>query len=148
MEKRPSRRPVDGRTILEKAQERKKVVNLETRKIGNKPSNSFSIPSQSEIAIIAKSVGIKLGSDAVEVEKAIAEIQDIDRSRGSTFSTDCSSCNENKDSLVKVEEVNYMSSSLTHVECSVWPQLEEDVESHGQWTRVANRKKSKPKLPR
>jgi hypothetical protein len=132
VEKRPNKRPVDGRTILEKAQKRKKVVNLETRKIGNKPSNSFFIMSQSEIAITAKSVGIKLGSDVVEVEKAIVEIQDIDRSRGSTFTADCSSCNKNKDSLVKVEEVDDMSSSLTPVDCSVWPQLEDDVESHGR----------------
>jgi hypothetical protein len=36
--------------------------------------------------------------------------------------------------------------SHTPIEFSDVPQLEGDVESHGWWTRVANRKKSKPKV--
>jgi hypothetical protein len=148
VENRPSRRPVDGRTILEQAQERKKVVNQETRKIGNKPSNSFSILSQSEIVSTSKSVGIKLGSNSVEVEKTISEIQDIDWSRRSSFVDDYSTRKEDKVSEMAVGEENEMLMSSTSVEMSVPPQVEDSVEPHGQWTRVANRKKSKPKLHR
>jgi hypothetical protein len=56
VEKRPSRIPKDGRTVMEKAQARKKLANLEGNKGISKTSNPFSALSSEEIISIAKDV--------------------------------------------------------------------------------------------
>jgi hypothetical protein len=59
VEKRPSRFQKDGRTILEKAQERKMINNLKVNKGKTKPCNKFSVLC-SEIYQVAEVLGVKL----------------------------------------------------------------------------------------
>jgi hypothetical protein len=59
VEKRPSRVLKDGRTILEKAQERKMISNLEANKGKTKPCNKFSVLSSNEICQVVEVVGVK-----------------------------------------------------------------------------------------
>jgi hypothetical protein len=74
VEKRPSRNPKDGRTMLEKAQERKKMVNLEDPKGMTISFNPFSVLSSYEISKVAKNIGVSLGSSLDEIESSILEV--------------------------------------------------------------------------
>jgi hypothetical protein len=66
VEKRPSRGQPDGRTMLEKAQDRKKRTNLEGPKGNSRSQNPFSILSNTEILNVARTVGIQTGQDTKE----------------------------------------------------------------------------------
>jgi hypothetical protein len=63
VEPRPTRVPRDGRTMLEKAQDRKNRVNLENSKGINKDPNPFSMLTASEIIEVAECVDICLGKN-------------------------------------------------------------------------------------
>jgi hypothetical protein len=52
---------MDGRTVLEKAQDRKKKTNLEEPK--GITQNSFSLLSAQEFSNVARDTGISLGRD-------------------------------------------------------------------------------------
>jgi hypothetical protein len=63
IEKRPCRKPQDGRTIMEKAQDRKRRTNLDGVKGDSKAYNSFAPLSCDEIVSVADEIGVKLGND-------------------------------------------------------------------------------------
>jgi hypothetical protein len=75
IEKRSSRAPRDGRTIIEKAQDRKKKANLEDLQGIPKPMNQFIVLSNSEISNVAARTGISLGSSVVDKVKSLDNIQ-------------------------------------------------------------------------
>jgi hypothetical protein len=60
VEKRLSRRNQDRRSVLEKAQDRKKLVNLEGGKGNSKSYHSSNVLSNDEISNIAREVGVCL----------------------------------------------------------------------------------------
>jgi hypothetical protein len=67
VEPRPSRGVKDGRTVLERAQDRKKKVNLEEPKsINHNPSPTLSSEDIAAIANIAVGTGVVLGRDLGE----------------------------------------------------------------------------------
>jgi hypothetical protein len=90
VEKRPSRFQRDGRTMMEKAQERKKIVNLEKAKGISKTSNSFFVLDAEEICSAAKVVGISLGDDQTAESRSVSDIMNCDRDSSSTFDENCS----------------------------------------------------------
>jgi hypothetical protein len=71
VEKRPSRINHDEKSIMEKAQERKRMVNQETEKGNSKSYTQPSVLSRSKICSIASSVGVSLGQSHSEFEKAM-----------------------------------------------------------------------------
>jgi hypothetical protein len=66
----------DGRTILEKARERKKKTNLEGGAGISKSYNTFSILSADDVSSLAECAGISLGADLKDKESSILEIQE------------------------------------------------------------------------
>jgi hypothetical protein len=72
VEPRPSRGNRDGRTILEKAQNRKKRSNLEEPK--GLSHNPFSILSIADISEIAQDTGVVLGKNTLEKDRSLLEI--------------------------------------------------------------------------
>jgi hypothetical protein len=65
VEPRPSRHQKDGKTILVKAQERKRMTNLEDGMGEAQSSNTFSVLSNSKFAEIASTIGVSSGRDNV-----------------------------------------------------------------------------------
>jgi hypothetical protein len=144
VEKRPCRRPNDGRTMLEIAQERKKRANLE---IGNKTSNPFSSLSVAEIATVADITKVKLGVGVKDKVESIGIVQECQIDRAKAFENSCNRCHPEivvpvaDDSGVIGEEDP---KTPKVVICNT--QGDELEESPGQWTKVAHRKKSKPRV--
>jgi hypothetical protein len=163
VEKRPSRNPGDNRTMMEKARARKKSKNLDGAKGIVKSHNPFSVMSSDEITSIAKDVGIKLGNSIEEIDRSIVEVQESDSVRGEEFRGNCVGCQgnrmdndpsgENCQSLgdVAADPSGEISVSLvgvdvdpqTPVEQMCPPQMEDSGVVPGQWTLVANRRKTK-----
>jgi hypothetical protein len=102
VEKRSSWNPRDGRTIMKKAQERKKLANLDAPNGTIKIANSFSILASVEISIVAKEIGISLGSAVEEIEESMREIQENDKIRSGLFEGQCDQC-QTKDEVDNVE---------------------------------------------
>jgi hypothetical protein len=92
VEKRPSRHQCDGKTILEKAQERKKKANLDDCKGNSKTYNPFSVLLNHEISSLAEVTGISLGNSDEEISSMLADIQECDNMRAKNFRDSCSSC--------------------------------------------------------
>jgi hypothetical protein len=93
VELRPSRGVKDGRTVLERAQDRKKKVNLEEPKgINHNPSPTLSSEDITAIANIAVGTGVVLGRDLGENEKTLLEIIENDHDRKSPFEKVCPEC--------------------------------------------------------
>jgi hypothetical protein len=90
VKKRPNRRPHDGRTMLEKAQDRKKLTNLETLKGKTKTQNPFDALASDEMVLMADVVGISLGKNDNEVISSSVEVMDRDRRRPVEFRAQCS----------------------------------------------------------
>jgi hypothetical protein len=76
--------------MMEKAQERKKIVNLEKAKGISKTSNSFFVLDTEEICNAAKVVGINLGDDQTAESRSVSDIMNCDRDSSSTFDENCS----------------------------------------------------------
>jgi hypothetical protein len=91
VEKRPCRRPKDGRTMMEIAQERKRKANLEGA-TGIKSHNSFALLSSSEILNLASVTGVCLEVDHKTERGSIGEILGCQESRAKEFGTSCVSC--------------------------------------------------------
>jgi hypothetical protein len=89
VEKRSSRNPRDGRTIMEKAQERKKLANLEGPKGNSKYANPFSVLALDEISLVAKVVGVSLGSTVEEIEEPARVVQENGKIRLGLFEGQC-----------------------------------------------------------
>jgi hypothetical protein len=92
VEKRISRRTQGGKPVLEKAWERKKLVNLESGKGNSKSYLSAHTLSKSEINDVAREVGVCLGKEQKDVDNAISMIQDSDLGRAEVFSRECDAC--------------------------------------------------------
>jgi hypothetical protein len=93
VEPRPSRGVRDGRTVLEKAQDKKKKANLEIPK--GIPQNSFAALSCTDIADISEIVvdtGIVLGRNPKEIENSLPEMLGKDNDRKSVFEKFCPDC--------------------------------------------------------
>jgi hypothetical protein len=151
VEKRPSRKPKDGRTILEKAQERKKVCNLELPKGIKAQTNPFSILSSDVISVIANVVGVRLGCNEIECSKSVHLIQECDECRDVDFKQNCKSYQEPAGPVAASiddkgggdsEEV----SSLTPPNQIMNHQMDGSVDLPGQWTLVVIKKKSRSML--
>jgi hypothetical protein len=94
VEPRHSRFSREGRTIMEKAQDRKKKVNLKSTKGTNKTISSFSVLSDSEILEVAECVDVRLGKDQVEVNEAILTILDKEKEIAVDFDKYCQMCQD------------------------------------------------------
>jgi hypothetical protein len=90
--KRPSKHQQDGRTIMEKAQERKMISNLETNKGKARLCNKFSVLSSDEICQVAGVVGINLGDNSEEIDRSVSYIIELDKGRGARFDSNCTQC--------------------------------------------------------
>jgi hypothetical protein len=149
VEDRPRRRPFDGRSMLERAQERKRVANLESLKGNCRSYNSFSVLAPEEVSGIAKITCIKLGSTPAEVNVVVDEIVLDSSVRGNKFDENCLVCHAVKEvsqpSDGVDEGVGEMSPS-TPIDQILQPQVEDPGELQGQWTRIVHRKRSKPKV--
>jgi hypothetical protein len=146
VEKRPSRVQKDGRTILEKAQDRKKQINLEETKGINRNHNPFSLLSSSEISDIADVVGVNLGVESMAKDKIVSDILSIRTDREVVFKQSCDSCNVEKGNSDPSQGANMGDDPCTPVNQVIKPQMEDDLDNRGQWTYVENREKNKSKV--
>jgi hypothetical protein len=80
--------------MMEKAQERKKLANLDGHKGMTKVVNPFSALSSDDISRVANSVGASLGSSSDEIEGSLLEIHNCDKSRSEVFEGQCDQCQE------------------------------------------------------
>jgi hypothetical protein len=151
VEKRTSRHQLDGKTVMEKAQERKKKVNLEGSKGNTKSYNPFSVLSNSDISALAEVTGVRLGKNEKDKFAVMFDIQEKEDMMVQSFNASCSVCHsegrENEDLVVSVvageEGEGALETPPVHVNN---PQLVGSGMIQGQWTGVINRKKSKPRL--
>jgi hypothetical protein len=94
VEKRFGRQQKDGRTMMEKSQERKRRVYLDGGKGNPKTYNPFSVLSNVEIAKVVSTVNVEIGRDVAEIMNSVAEIREVDASRDVNFRDSCKSCKE------------------------------------------------------
>jgi hypothetical protein len=80
-EQRPSRGQRDGRTILEKAQDRKRQTNLEGIKGMARTVNSFASLASEDIVEMASVVGMKLGVNESDKRQAVLDIVETEKER-------------------------------------------------------------------
>jgi hypothetical protein len=115
VEKRPTRVRKDERTVLEKAQDRKKKANLEVTQ-GN-TQNSFALLADHEVLHMARETDISLGTGVVSEEQSILDILDKDRVRKVEFDKLCVNCkvDSNED---RVELVNNGGASGEDAPCT------------------------------
>jgi hypothetical protein len=78
VEKRPSRHQHHGKTIMEKARERKKKANLDGGKGNAKTYNPFSILSNHDLSSLVEVTCVKLWENEIEVKSILDEMQDND----------------------------------------------------------------------
>jgi hypothetical protein len=152
IEKRPSRVPRDGRTIMEKAQDRKKKANLDDIQGISKPINQFYVLSTSEISNVAARIGISLGSSVADKMRSLDNIQCMDNVRVEKFSKDCVKCQEcdpkdTKNSDVVIDrDAQGDVAPCTPIQQIVDNPVGGSPESQGQWTLVVKRRKGKTKV--
>jgi hypothetical protein len=146
VEPRPSRVPRDGRTIMEKAQDRKKKTNLENTKGIDKSLNPFSILTTVEILEIAECVDISLGKDQSDENETLLAMLDKEKDIDTTFDKACQMCQD----LSMGSETNDArlagsgdDAPCTPVENIITSQDRDLSEVAGQWTLVCNRRKTK-----
>jgi hypothetical protein len=94
VEPRPARVPRDGRTMMEKAQERKIKVILEGNKGIVKNTNPFSALSTSEVLEAAECTGVRLGNDQATKVATASEILDRDKDRVEIFDKSYQVCQD------------------------------------------------------
>jgi hypothetical protein len=150
VEKRPSRRPQDGRSILEIAQDRKKKINLEVKAGMVKTKNPSHSNTVVDFASLAEVSGIHLGKSSESVLEAIAELSQSEADRSISFNESCETC---KNMVALPVDGDKCGSKIVeggkdcvlrtppHHNCVV-PQVEDESGPHGQWIMVVNRKKN------
>jgi hypothetical protein len=155
VEKRSSKGQHDGKTILDKAQERQKRTNLEGGAGISKTSNSFSVLSSSIISELANVVGISLGGDSKGIDFSSREMQEAGVIQTKLFEESCRTCQlgSSMDDVAALDET-FKGLAEVNVEgvdpqtsgnVMIIPQLEECLDCLEQWTQVRKRKKNKPK---
>jgi hypothetical protein len=92
VEKRTSKHQLDGKTVMEKAQERKKKADLDGYKGNSKTYNPLLILSCSDISNMAEVTGVSLGKDTKEIENVIGEMQLNDEKMALNFKDKCEVC--------------------------------------------------------
>jgi hypothetical protein len=92
VDKRPTRFQRDGRTVLEKAQDRKKKTNLEEPQ--GISHNPFSVLSISDVNEIASDVGIRLGVDQPTQGQVVLDMIAEQGDRKLEFDKKCLMCKE------------------------------------------------------
>jgi hypothetical protein len=92
VEPRPCRQPRDGRTVLEKSQDRNKHTNLEGGHGNSKTYNTFCILSNSEIVYVARIVNVEIGNNRFEKSSSLAKIKEVDLGRAEVFNRNYSVC--------------------------------------------------------
>jgi hypothetical protein len=141
-------KPKWGPTMMEIAQEWKKITNLERVKGIPKHPNPFSVLSSLDVVDIANNVGISLGLDD-ESDKVANDIVEEDRSRARRFSKACVIC-QVEESKEKGDDVGDGGAGgdapITPVGQMIKSQGGFDENDVGQWTCVVHRKKTRPKL--
>jgi hypothetical protein len=146
IEKRPTRVQKDGRTVLEKAQDRKKKANLEITR-GN-TQNSFSLWAAHEVLHMARETDISLCTDVVSEEQSILEILDKDRVRKVEFDKICVTCkvdsNEDRVEVGSNDGANGEVAPCTSDAQIIRSQEGDASDKLGHWTYVGKKKKSKP----
>jgi hypothetical protein len=149
IEPRPSRQHRNGRTILEKAQDRKKRANLDSCHGNSKTYNPFSIPSNFEISSVTSVVKISLGENKMEKMSSLARIQELDLKRVKECRENCDICSVSVDDVrgQSLDDVSHEGDGNvnpnTPTSQLIKPQCESEVEALGQWTPMVNRKKLK-----
>jgi hypothetical protein len=150
--RRPSRVPRDGRTMLKKAQDRKKKTNLDGNQGIPKPLNPFSVLSISEIPEVAAQTSVSLGSKVEDRVSSMEQTQNMDKTRVEVFSNECEKCHKGVanelDSLdnVVVEVTKGEDAPSTPVHQTIGYPVDGNPVLQGQWPLVVNRKKNKPKV--
>jgi hypothetical protein len=149
--KRPSKGKVDGRTMLEKAQERKMIANLEKAKCKSKSTNSFVALCTSDVIRISRDVGISLGPGIESANGYVDEILNSIDVRSNTFGESCPSCHTTDDSGARVSQKNGDVKGgvapSTPTDQTIIPQVDGDDRDRGQWTQVVDKKESKSRRP-
>jgi hypothetical protein len=147
VEKRPCRQPRDGRTMLEKAQDRKRT-NLEEMKGKSNTNNSFAPLAVDDILSVADEIGVNLGNCQSEVEQSLEIIQSGEAMRNSMFVEGCILCQVDKGNTAQPEGIigqNVDEVLMTPPAQVVHNQVGDSGDGPGQWTCVVNRKKKNQK---
>jgi hypothetical protein len=147
VEPRPTRGNKDGRTMLEKVQDRKKKANLEEPK--GISCNPFSILSTSIISDIAQDTGIVLGIDVGEKEQSLLDIMEKDRNRKVAFDLSCAGfwVDKSVGPNPASDHGDYEIDDLCTLESQIIKsRVGSALDGKGEWTLIENRRKSKPKV--
>jgi hypothetical protein len=92
VEKSPTRGQRNGKTVLEKAQERKKITNLEKPKGKSLSLCSLSNLDHVDVSSIARVFGVSLGVDQISCDKSVLEVLECNRARVAEFEGGCEKC--------------------------------------------------------
>jgi hypothetical protein len=145
-----TRNQFDGRTVREKAQDMKRMANLEGVE-GNTKSSRATVLSSSEISMLAVETGISIGKNEHNKE-SIRVIREYEANRADPFSSQCSTCQGNVDKdKVSIDESMVVvvagdDAPSARVSPKMISQVDECFDLLGQWTLVLNRKKFKYRL--
>jgi hypothetical protein len=146
VEKRPSRGKRDGIIVLEKAQERKRICNLEIPKGINKTSIS-ALHNPAGISVLADDVGINLEDTRNARDESILEVMKNVEDRAKLFDMNCEVSLNTGEPAIDVsgpeDVVEEDGAPSTPSNQPVISQVEGAGDDKGQWTQVVNRKKSK-----
>jgi hypothetical protein len=112
VEKRPTIFQRDGRMVLEKAQDRKKKINLEEPK--GITCNSFVL-SQDVVSDIAGDVGIKIGTDSISEKQIVLDMIEEQENRKVVFDKMCSNCKGTPSEVDENPNLQVSSGELTQV---------------------------------
>jgi hypothetical protein len=150
VEKRPCRGRQDGKTVVEKAQDRKRMANLDGVGGNSKFYNSFLVLSNREITSIASIVGVDLGQNAKDRASSLDKIQQSDADRAKTFRCNCATCQDTESDNMLVTDrvcIDVVRDVVpTTPDQQIKPQMGGDADVQSQWTQIVNRKKSKTRL--
>jgi hypothetical protein len=149
VEKSPTRGQRNGKTVLEKAQERKKIANLEKPK--GKPLSLCSLSNLDpvDVSSIARVFGVSLGVDQISCDKSVQEVLECNRARVAEFEGGCEKCQKDQCDLLdrsNVDSREQGDDSKTSINQNLRPQVEADDEKEGQWTLKVNKRKIKSRL--
>lgn len=148
-EKRSTRLREDGKTALEKAQNLKRKVNLEDNQ--GKKTYASAVLSKSEFFHIAEVVGVTVEKNNKDISgDVLAEIQELDKDRTSSFSLACKNPTCSKDNkevdLAPEDGMDVQDEApVTPKQKAICNKLNSSIgiDEHSEWTDVAPRKKNK-----
>jgi hypothetical protein len=112
VEKRPTRGQRDGKTILEKAQERK-IINLEKPK--GIPLSLYSLSNFDPVdaSSVARVIGVSSGVDQISCDKSVLEVLECNRARVAEFEGGCEKCQKDQSDLLDRSNVDSRGREMT-----------------------------------